>query len=125
MLICLWKGNFRDVNSSEQPYVISADNWHTIGLRTTQSNRYIPSSFSRLIPNIDIDQNLFTAEAYGFWFVHMAPTLLDGYFTMEKYYKHTMLLVKIIEKCLQFEITHEEINILEYNIELWVRKFEK
>ena len=125
MLVCLWKGDFRDIDSSDQPYIISAENWETIGLRTVQSNRYIPSSFSRRIPNIDIDQNLFTAEAYSFWFVHMAPTLLWGCFAEERYYKHAILLVKIVEKCLQFEITHEEIDTLESNIETWVQKFEK
>jgi len=125
MLICLWKGDFRNVNSSEQPYVISAEQWKTIGCRTTQSNCCIPASFSRVIPNIDTDQNLFTAEAYVFWFMHMAPTLLQGQFAEERYYKHAMLLVKSIEKCLQFEITHEEIDILEFNIEIWVQRFEK
>ena len=125
MLVYLWKGNFHDVDSSEQPYVISPEQWEIIGHRTAQSNHYIPASFSRIIPNINTDQNLFTAEAYAFWFMHMAPTLLQGQFTEERYYKHTMLLIKIIKKCLQFEITHEEIDILESNIATWVQKFEK
>jgi hypothetical protein len=125
MLVCLWKGDYRDVDNSEQPYVISAENWAAIGRLTAESNRSTPSSFSRLIPNIDTDQNLFTAEAYAFWFVHMAPSLLRGRFAEERYYKHTMYLVKIVEKCLQFEIMQEEIDILEYNIGIWVTKFEK
>ena len=125
MLVCLWKGDFRDVDNASQPYVISAENWEKIGRLTVESNRYIPSSFSRLIPNIHSNQSLFTAEAYAFWFVHMAPTLLRGCFSEERYYKHTMCLVKIVEKCLQFEITHEGIDILEFNIKIWVEKFEK
>ena len=125
MLICLWKGDYRDIDNSEQPYVISNENWETIGRLTEESNRSIPASFSRLIPNIDTDCNLFTAEAYAFWYMHMAPTLLQGRFKEARYYKHAMCLVKIIEKCIQFEITHEEIDILEYNIQIWVQKFEK
>lgn len=52
MLICLWKGDYRGVDNSEQPYVISPENWEIIGRLTAESNRSMPSSFSRLIPNI-------------------------------------------------------------------------
>jgi hypothetical protein len=125
MLICLWKGNFREVDNTQQPYVISEEDWEDIGRLTVESNRSIPASFSRPIPNIHEDLNLFTAEAYAFWFMHMAPTLLCGRFSEVRYYNHAMLLVKIVEKCLLFEITHAEIDDLEYNIRLWVLKFEK
>jgi len=125
MMVCLWKGDFREVDNTDQPYVISEEDWEQIGRLTEDSNRSIPASFCRLIPNIHKDQSLYTAEAYSFWFMHMAPTLLRGRFKEERYYRHAMLLVKIIEKCLMFEMELREINDLEVDIQSWVQKFER
>jgi Transposase family tnp2 len=125
MMVCLWKGDFHEVDNTDQPYVISEEDWEEIGRLTEDSNRSIPASFCRLIPNIHKDQNLYTAEAYSFWFMHMAPTLLRGRFKEECYYRHAMLLVKIIEKCLMFEMELWEIDNLEVDIRSWVQKFER
>jgi tnp2 family transposase len=124
MLIYAWKGNFRDVDTTEELYVISAAQWENVGRLTVESNLSIPSALSRSIPNIWIDQNLFTAEAYAFWFIHMAPSLLHDRFRDEKYYKHMLLLVEIIKTLLKYEITAETLDGLEEDIYLWVTQFE-
>ena len=105
--------------------MIPENEWEEIGKLTEESNRHIPASFCRIIPNIHKDQKLYTAEAYSFWFVHMAPTLLLNRFGSQRYYRHAMLLVKIIEKCLSFEMTRDEIDALEDDIRTWVTKFER
>jgi hypothetical protein len=125
MMIHLWKGEFREVNTVNQPYVISKQNWEEIGKLTVESNHLIPSFFSRTIPNIHTDQHLFTAEAYSFWFLHMLPTLLRDRFQEVKYYDHALLLIQIVQTCIQYEITAGELQELEHRIAVWVQKFEK
>ncbi|PVF92456.1 hypothetical protein CPB86DRAFT_717445 [Serendipita vermifera] len=125
MMISLWKGDYREIDTTNQPYVITRANWEAIGRLTTQSNAAIPAFFSRPIPDIHVDQHLFTAEAYAFWFMHMAPALLRGRFPEAKYYDHAMILVRIVQTCINFEITIEHLDLLEQQIILWVKDFEK
>jgi hypothetical protein len=125
MMIHLWKGNFRDVDTSNKPFVLEEKDWEEIGRLTAESNSTIPASFGRSIPNISRDQHLFTAEAYSFWFIHMAPALLLNRFKDQKYYKHLLLLIKIVKQLLKYEINEEEIQQLEKWIFKWVRRFEK
>jgi hypothetical protein len=125
MLIHLWKGEFRDLDTRNQPYVISKRDWEEIGKLTVESNALIPSYFTRLIPNIHLDQNLFTAEAYAFWFLNIAPALLRQRFREAKYYDHMMLLIKVIKTCIQYEINTIELEELEEDIVIWVQNFEE
>ncbi|PVF91703.1 hypothetical protein CPB86DRAFT_718977 [Serendipita vermifera] len=125
MMVHLWKGEFREVETRNQPYVISRQDWDEIGRLTVESNPLVPSFFVRPIPNIHTDQHLFTAEAYSFWFLHMAPTLLRNRFPEARYYDHAILLIQIVQKCIQYEITEVELKELERRIVIWVEKFER
>ena len=64
-------------------------------METAASVRHIPSTFVRALMNIATDRLLFTAESWGFWFVHLAPKLLEGRFAKRKYYTHMCELVEI------------------------------
>ena len=54
-----------------------------------------------------------TAETHSIWMVYLAPTLLNGQFINEQYYKHFIQLVQLLTLCLEFKITQEKINDLE------------
>jgi hypothetical protein len=125
MMIRLWKGAFFQVDHRDQPYIISSQDWQEIGRFTSKSVPFIPSSFSRAIPNINTEQHLFTAESYAFWFLYMAPILLRDRFRESRYYDHAIHLVRIIQTCIQYEITTKKLDELEEKIIVWVRKFEK
>ncbi|KAJ7493912.1 hypothetical protein FB451DRAFT_1122402 [Mycena latifolia] len=55
----------------------------------------------------------------------MAPGLLKGRFSDPKYHVHACELGDIIKTCLQFVITHNEINELEEKIITWLETYEK
>lgn len=82
----------------------------------------IPSDFCR---SLAAGPSKFTAEAWCFWFVYMAPGLLKGRFSNPKYHTHACELSEIIKSCLQFVIKHKEIDVLEENIISWVETYEK
>lgn len=125
MMIYLWKGKFRDVDTAGEPFVLSIGQWEEIGRLTVESNPTIPSLFSRPIHNVYVDQHLFTAESYAFWFIYMAPTLLCNRFQDDQYYTHMLLLVRIMKTLLLYEITEEQIVDLDEDIGRWVSEFER
>jgi len=125
MLIALWKGDFREVDHSSQGYVIPEATWKVIGQEGVESIKTIHSGFCRALPNIYTHQTLFIAEAYAFWFLHLAPILLKHRFPSPVYYKNAMKLIKIINTCIQYEITWSEVDDLETEIINWVVEFEK
>ena len=125
MLIGLWKGDFREVDHNRQEYVIPGYVWEVIGQEGAESIKTIHSGFCRALPNIYTHQTLFTAEAYAFWFLHIALILLKDQFPDQVYYKHTRKLTKIINTCIKFEITRSEVDVLEMEIEDWVVEFER
>lgn len=55
----------------------------------------------------------------------LAPVLLHRKFNNEKYYKHFVLPVQIINQCLKFENTEEDISRIEEGIVQWVLDYKK
>ena len=69
--------------------------------------------------------SLFTAESWCFWFVYLAPFLLENRFPKKKYYTHMQELSNIMKVTLQFHITAEEVDDIEEHLCKWVEKYEK
>lgn len=124
-LIRFWKGNFHDLDEGTGCYELSPETWEKIGQETAAASPHIPSSFIRDLKDINIDADLYNAEAYGFWFMYLGPHLLQGRFKDEKYYVHACELAKIMEISLQWEITSDEIDQLEKRLWAWVKDYEK
>jgi hypothetical protein len=82
----------------------------------------IPSSFSR---SLAARPGKFTAEAWCFWFVYMAPALLRNRFSDPKYHTHACELGKIIKTCLHFVISDTQVEKLEEDIISWVQTYER
>ena len=125
MLICLWKGEFREVDHSDQGYAIPEATWEIIGREGVESVKTIHSGFCRALPNIYTHQTLFIAEGYAFWFLHLVPILLKDRFPDNLYYEHAMRLVQSINTAIKFEITLSEVDELELELQNWVIEFEK
>jgi hypothetical protein len=123
-LVNLWTGRFKGLGEGTGGYMIQKYIWDLIGEETAAATASIPAGFSRAIPDIASERRLFTAEAWGFWTMYLAPYLLEGRLGAV-YYKHFLLLVDIIKMLLQFVITNEEVNELEEKIVRWVREYEK
>lgn len=99
--------------------------WKEIGQETADAVKDIPSAFVRHLPNIESDRSQFTAEGWCFWFMNLAPFVLQNQFPDPKYYRHLCDLVDIMKICLQFETTLEEVDKLERKIHTWVRLYEE
>lgn len=124
-LIKLWMGKYKGLDVGEGNYEIAEEVWEGIGCETANAVKDIPAAFVRHLPDIATDRSSFTAEAWSFWFMNLAPFLLHNRFADPKYHWHLCDLVDIMKVCLQFEITDDEIDALEEKIHIWVRLYEE
>jgi hypothetical protein len=124
MLVDLWIGRFKGLDEGTGNYRIHDAHWDLIGKESAAAHPTIPAVFCRPIPNIAKERYLFTAEAWAFWTVYLAPYLLEGRLPA-KYYRHFILLVDIIKILLKFVITDTDIDWVEQHIIFWVRQYEE
>lgn len=124
-LTYLWMGIFKGIDLGDKDYEISANTWEIIGEETAAAVKSIPAAFVRALGNIAQDHSMFTVESWSFWFMYVAPIILQGRFQHEKYYNHLCMLVDIMKMTLKYEITHVEIDKLERAIIKWVELYEK
>ena len=112
-LILLWTGNFKDLDHDDEGYVLAPKVWQAIGEATLDAGKTIPAAFGSRVPNIAAEKSQMIAETHSIWTLYLAPTLLNGQFINERYYKHFVQLVQFLTLCLKFEITQDQINDLE------------
>lgn len=123
-LVLLWTGQFKDLESDEGYYLMPSV-WDAIGEACAASGRTIPSAFGKAVPDIAKEKWKFTAETWSFWALHLAPSLLRGRFQNARYHQHFVELVKLLNICLQFEISHDEIETIRVGMIKWVEDYEK
>ena len=124
-LVDHWTGHFKGLDSGQENYEITPHIWSQIGEETVTAIRYIPASFVHVLGNIAEDRSTFTAEAWGFWFMYLALSLLKGRFQQDKYYEHMLLLVNLMKKMVQFELTRAEVDEIEEGLIKWVTLYER
>jgi Transposase family tnp2 len=123
-LILLWTGNFKDLDHDDEGYVLVPKVWQAIGAATLDAGKTIPAVFGSRVPNIAAEKSQMIAETHSIWMLYLAPTLLNGRFINEQYYKHFVQLVRLLTLCLKFEITQDQINDLERGYQEWVEEYE-
>jgi len=62
---------------------------------------------------------------WSMWSLFIAPIILRGRFPEDCYYKHFCSLVRILDLCLQFKISEEDIDEIELGIRKWVVDYEQ
>ncbi|KAJ7571926.1 hypothetical protein C8J56DRAFT_810291 [Mycena floridula] len=123
-LILLWTGNYKGLDEGAESYHLSEAIWQGIGKATAAAGSTIPSAYGARVPNI-ADSNFVSAEMYSIWTLYLGPVLLHRRFTNEKYYNHFIDLVALLNICLQFEISTEEVEIVRIGFIEWVEKYER
>src|SRR5260370_40910728 len=118
-----WKGTYKNLDKGNQKYIISEAAWVQISSETASPSSTIPSSFICHTPNIYMEQYLFTAEDYGFWFLYIAPFVLRNRFPMDKFYQHFMLFHQILKTTLKFSFTKEEVSMLCETVIKYMREY--
>ena len=124
-LVHLWMGKFKGLDAGKEDYIIPPEIWKEVGQETVDAVKDIPSAFVRSLGNLAEDSSYFTAEGWAFWFMYLAPILLQGRFQKNSYYDHLCELADIIKICIKFSLKHEEIDELEAHIADWVKEYER
>ena len=123
-LVLFWSGRFKGMDEG-QPYVLDPRIWQDVGTTSTKATQTIPSSFGAGIPNPAKELSSFTSSTWSMWSLFIAPTVLRRRFPEECYYKHFCSLVRILNLCLQFEISKKDIDEIESGIRKWVVDYER
>ncbi len=123
-LILHWTHNFKTLGQGQESYELSKAVWEGISWLTATSGSTIPSAYGSRVPNIEKDRHTCTADMWSFWTLYIGPVLLWCRFENAKYYRHFILLVKLLTICLKFEITQQEIDFIQEGFVEWVNKYE-
>ncbi|KAJ7256046.1 hypothetical protein C8J57DRAFT_1075207 [Mycena rebaudengoi] len=123
-LTLLWTGEFKGLDEGSGEYELSKAVWEAIASRTHSASDTIPSAYGSRIPNIAKDRPNVSAEMWSFWTLYLGPVLLRHRFPNAKYYKHFIQLVRLLNICLQFEITDAEIEEVRIGFINWVKTYE-
>ena len=124
-LILLWTGEFKGLDEGSEEYQLSEAIWEAIGDLTAKSGSTIPSAYGSRVPNIATDRSNCNAEMWSFWTLYIGPILLRRRFRNIKYFKHFVKLVRLLNLCLQFEISDDEIEEIRKGFIEWVEEYEK
>jgi hypothetical protein len=123
-LVLWWTKGFKALDQGSETYEISKHVWEAIGEATAASGSNIPSAYGVCVTNIAKDRSYYSAEMWSFWTLYLGPVLLWGRFQRQKYFAHFVRLVHLLNICLQFEITDEEVNNLHQGFAQWVLDYE-
>lgn len=123
-LMLLWTGTYKGLDMGTEEYQIAPTVWDAIGAVSAESGDTIPSSFGPRPLNVANDKTSWTADSRSFWSLYI-PVVLRNRFVHRRYYDHFVRFVKLINICLQFEITDEEVMQLQTGFADWVQEYER
>ncbi|THU96633.1 hypothetical protein K435DRAFT_819415 [Dendrothele bispora CBS 962.96] len=123
-LIKLWTADFKGMDSGTGSYELQKSVWEAIGEATVSAGSTMPSIYGPRLPDISKDGAYLSAEMISFWTLYLGPILLHSKFADQRYYDHFIPLVRLLNICLQFEISNDEVDQLENGFATWVNDYE-
>lgn len=123
-LVLLWTGEFKGLDDGREEYILGKAVWEAIATETAVASDTIPSAYGSRIPNIAKDRPNVSAEMWSFWTLYLGPVLLRRRFKNIKYYRHFIKLVRLLNLCIQFETSDEEIETIRMGFIAWVKRYE-
>ncbi|KAF8599739.1 hypothetical protein BDV93DRAFT_448790 [Ceratobasidium sp. AG-I] len=125
-LLDLWTraGRWKTFGTGDEDYILGPDVWSAIGIACAQSGDTIPAAFGCRVPNLKDKRYETTSESMLLFATLLGPALLRGRFRRPRYYAHFIRLVKLINLCMGFEVTHEELHEIRNGFARWVQDFE-
>ncbi|KAK0220758.1 hypothetical protein EDD85DRAFT_779949 [Armillaria nabsnona] len=124
LLTLLWTGQFKGLDEGTESYQTPSNVWNAIGQGTAAAGSTIPGPFAQCPPNVATNKTACTADSWCFWWLYIAPVLLSRKFDNTIYFKHFIVLVKLVNICLQFDISHDEVAIICQVFIDWVEEYE-
>ncbi|KAG9079769.1 hypothetical protein FRC06_007486, partial [Ceratobasidium sp. 370] len=113
-LIDLWthSGKYEDLGTGDEDYILSKPVWTAIGKACAASGDTIPAVFGCRVPNLSTKRRDSTAESNCLFAIFLGPALLRRRFRNHAYYGHFLKLVALINKCLSWTITREDLDFI-------------
>ena len=124
-LVLHWTGEFKGLDDGAESYQLPTAIWQAVGEATATSGSTIPSAYGSRVPNIATKGSYCSSEMWSFWTLYLGPVLLRRRFQNQKYHKHFVRLVCLLDTCLQFEITDNEIEDIRSGFIQWVQDYER
>jgi len=124
-LVLHWTGGFKGLDDGDESYSVPKAIWEAIGAATAAAGSSIPSAYGSRVPNISTHGSQCSAEMWSFWTLYLGPVLMQRRFQRAKYYAHFVHLVRLLNLCLQFEITDEEVEEIRVGFIKWVKDYEE
>jgi hypothetical protein len=124
-LIDHWTGKFKGLDEGQEDYALSSKVWEAVGEACAGSKATVPAACGPAPFNVAQDQEFWTAESRAFWTQFLGPVTLENRFRKVKYYKHFVELVRILNLCLKFEYSDNDIESIRIGLIDWVNKYEK
>jgi len=118
-------GDFKGLGPGGEDCELAPKVWDAIGAATAKSGETIPSAYGSRVPDISTDRSMISAEMWSFWTLYLGPVLLRNKFSRDEYFIHFISLVRLLNKCLQFEIDAGELDELETGFIEWVEEYER
>ncbi|KAJ3525650.1 hypothetical protein NMY22_g10485 [Coprinellus aureogranulatus] len=118
-------GKFKDLDHEGQGYRINPTVWEAIGKATAASGSTIPGAYGARPRDFTEDRTGITADMLSFWVLFLGPIYLERAFDNREFYQHFIRLVKLVNLCLQFEITREQIQEIREGFAAWVVEYER
>jgi hypothetical protein len=123
-LIDLWTDKFKNLDSGSEDYTLASSVWTAIGRASEACGSSIPAAMGPRPFNVATDSARWTADSRSFWTLYLAPTLLERRFKKAKYYDHFIDLVVLLNTCLKFDYTSEDIDFIRNGFIKWVDEYE-
>jgi hypothetical protein len=123
-LIDLWTDKFKNLDSGSEDYTLTSSVWTAIGRASEACGSSIPAAMGPRPFNVATDSARWTADSRSFWTLYLAPTLLERRFKKAKYYDHFIDLVVLLNTCLKFDYTSEDVDFVRNGFIKWVDEYE-
>lgn len=125
-LLDLWTraGRWKMFGTGDEDYLLGPSVWNAIGVACAKSGDTIPSAFGCRIPNLKDKRYEITSESMLLFATLLGPALLRGRFRRPRYYTHFVRLVKLINLCMGFEATFDQVDEIRTGFARWVQDFE-
>ncbi len=85
----------------------------------------IPAAFGCCVPDMSTQRWQLTSESRAMWTLFIAPVVLRGRFIEEKYYRHFLDLVHLLNMCLEYELAMEQVAEIKQGFIKWVKDYER
>ncbi|EUC62864.1 transposase family Tnp2 protein [Rhizoctonia solani AG-3 Rhs1AP] len=123
-LLDLWTGNFNNLDSGLEDYMIGSTVLDAINSALKSSRKTMPTQYGCAVPELS-KRSEFIAETWDVFTTLYAPSVLRRSFKNQRYYVHFVRLVKLLRTLISYDLPHNELPALRQGIAEWIQEYEQ